>query len=268
MRARRSSFLECAALSSSKTVHWSSMALLPFAIFLLFFVSVFAQTADLQISPVFDGHFSDPFHVPYQHASKLHIAGTTHKYLVCDSGDLTPGCAHSRPNEFRTNARLNETAENAKIEYCGAAGIHPFQSNDGSWDALVTLHVAKKSDGCNSSDDWAVIVHAQPETRQTGHPPSSWIGDKIMIGDFSKNVDANYDGKYFQTPKGELYLVYQKQFSGKRGHKRDGIVAWPMANPTTLEGEKAITLLQPDENLNSENYVRGRSSRWQRLCPS
>ena len=237
------------------------MILPSFAIFLSFSISVHSQAADINVSPVFDGHFSDPFHVPYQHASKLHIAGTTHKYLVCNSGDLTAECAHTQPNDFTTSAELNRTAQDAKIEFCGAAGIHPYQSNDGSWDALVTLHVVKKSFGCESSKDWAVIVHAQPETSQTDHPPSSWIGDKILVGDFSTNVDANYDGKYFQTPQGQLYLVYQKQLS--KPPKRDGIVAWPMVNPRNLHGSSATTLLQPSENFNSENYVHGMFSRHQ-----
>lgn len=101
-----------------------------------------AQFADIPISRVSNGYFSDPYHVPYQQASKLHIAGTTHEYLVCDNGDLTAGCAHSQPNDFR-NGSLGQAATNANVQICGAAGIHPFQSNDGSWDALVTLHVAK-----------------------------------------------------------------------------------------------------------------------------
>jgi len=101
-----------------------------------------------------------------------------------------------------------------------------------------------------------------------------------MIGNFSENVDANYDGKYFQTPDGHLYLVYQKQKSNpaedngvqtmseqvqlvdqkqeSESPKRDGVVAWPMNNPTTLTpGTKPTFLLLPDDNLNSENYVAG-----------
>lgn len=108
----------------------------------LIVVSSNAQFADIPISRVSSGYFSDPYHVPYQHASKLHIAGTTHEYLVCNNDDLTAGCAHSQSNDFR-NGSLGQEATNAKVQICGAAGIHPFQSNDASWDALVTLHVAK-----------------------------------------------------------------------------------------------------------------------------
>ncbi|KAJ5635471.1 uncharacterized protein N7484_008784 [Penicillium longicatenatum] len=80
-----------------------------------------------------------------------------------------------------------------------------------------------------------------------------------MVGSFSENVDANYDGKYFQTPYKKLYLVYQKQKS--QSPKRDGVVAWPMNDPTTLTpGTKPTFLLLPDENLNSENYVAGNDS--------
>lgn len=79
-----------------------------------------------------------------------------------------------------------------------------------------------------------------------------------MIGSFSKNVDANYDGKYFQTPDGKLFLVYQKQKS--TSPKRDGVFAWPMNNVTTLSGSKPRVLLLPDNHLNSEDYVAGNHS--------
>lgn len=102
-------------------------------------------------------------------------------------------------------------------------------------------------------------MHAHPESLQQDHPPSSWIGDKVIIGSFHENVDANYDGKYFQTPANELYLVYQKQKSSSP--KRDGVVAWPMDNPTTLKpGSGPEWLLLPSEELNSENYVEGDQS--------
>lgn len=82
-----------------------------------------------------------------------------------------------------------------------------------------------------------------------------------MIGNFSKNVDANYDGKYFQTPEGELFLVYQKQEVNKPGLKRDGVVAWHMQDPMILTpgDEWPRWLLLPGDDLNSENYVAGRS---------
>lgn len=80
-----------------------------------------------------------------------------------------------------------------------------------------------------------------------------------MIGAFSENVDANYDGKYFQTPDGQLYLVYQMRRS--KSPKRHGVVAWPTNSPTMLAPEtKPAFLLLPDANLNSENYVPGKKN--------
>ena len=57
--------------------------------------------------------------------------------------------------------------------------------------------------------------------------PTEYVGDKVLIGSFSEAVDANYDGKYFQTPGGELYLVYSKQAAPKP-QKRDGVAAIKM----------------------------------------
>ncbi|PTB35091.1 uncharacterized protein TrAFT101_010733 [Trichoderma asperellum] len=224
-----------------------------------------AWAADITISPVTNadpgaktGHFSDPFHVVYQDAKDLYISGTTHKYLKCNSGDLSAGCASLLKNKYETGSALNQTAHAAGTKICGAAGIHPFQSKDRSWDALVTLHVQSKPKKCDGISGWSVIVHARSKNPgPADSPPTSWIGDKVMIGTFSDNVDANYDGKYFETPDGKLYLVYQKQESKKP--KRDGVAAWPMNNPTTLTpGSSPTFLLLPGEELNSENYVSGK----------
>ncbi|KAF3057475.1 hypothetical protein CFAM422_012366 [Trichoderma lentiforme] len=220
--------------------------------------------ANIPISPVTNvnqgaktGYFSDPFHVVYQNATNLYISGTTHKYLTCSSGDLSAECASLGNNKYKTSSSLNQTAHAAGTTICGAAGIHPFQSKDRSWDALVTLHV-QNNPKCNGISGWSVIVHARSENPGPADlPPTSWVGDKVMIGSFSENVDANYDGKYFQTPDGQLYLVYQKQKSKKP--KRDGVAAWPMDNPTTLRpGTNPTFLLLPGKNLKSENYVSGK----------
>ncbi|KAF2491243.1 hypothetical protein BU16DRAFT_596013 [Lophium mytilinum] len=224
--------------------------------------------ADIPISPITNvdeagktGYFSDPFHVPYETSKVVYISGTTHKYLECD-GSLQPKCASSHPNKYDNTRALKQAADDSNTTFCGAAGIHPFQSGSGtsrSWDALVTLHVQSTPD-CKGISGWSVIVHAHPENASAVDvPPTSWIGDKVLVGSFSEDVDANYDGKYFQTPAGQLYLVYQKQYSKKP--KRDGVVAWPMDNPTTkTPGSKPTFLLLPNDNLNSEDYVEGNDS--------
>lgn len=222
-----------------------------------------AQAANIDIVPLTNvdetagtGYFSDPFHVVYQNAKDLYISGTTHKYMECSHGDVSAGCASIHQNKYETGSELSHAAKAAGATICGAAGIHPFQSNDGSWDALVTLHV-QDTPKCDGISGWSMIVHAHPETPgKADVPPPSWVGDKVMVGSFTKRVDANYDGKYFQTPGGQLFLVYQKQKS--KTPKRDGVVAWPMDNPKTLTpGTEPTWLLLPDENLHSENYVAG-----------
>lgn len=223
-----------------------------------------ASAANIHIFPVTNvdqnagtGYFSDPFHVGYQNATDLYISGTTHSYLVCKQGDISPRCASKQQNKYETAASLNRTANDAGTTICGAAGIHPFQNANGSWDALVTLHV-QSNPKCDGISGWAVIVHAHPEPgRASSTPPTSWIGDKVIIGSFAKNVDANYDGKYFQTPNGQLYIVYQKQ--NTTSPKRDGVVAWRMDDPITLSpGTEPRWLLLPDEDFNSENYIAGK----------
>ena len=236
-------------------------------VFATFIASALAQS-DITVHPLTPvnesnrtGYFSDPFHVAHTDNQSVYIAGTTHQYLECHTA-LQPRCASTHPNRYRTSKDLNTTAEKAGTTICGAAGIHPFYTGSGanaSWNAVVTLHV-QKSPKCDGISGWSVIVHAHPDDSQTSStPPSSWTGDQILVGSFSEDVDANYDGKYFQTPAGELYLVYQKQKSANP--KRDGVVALPMDSPTTPKpGINATFLLLPDEDLNSENYISGNDS--------
>lgn len=204
------------------------------------------------------GYFSDPYHVPYVNESRVYISGTTHKYLECDGG-LSPRCATPNINttiQWNLTADLFKEMNNSKVQLCGVAGIHPFQSvSNGkrSWDAAMTLHVQEQSKECKGISGWSVIVHAHPNGSTTNTPPDSWVGDTKLVGNFSENVDANYDGKYFQTPEGKLYLVYQAQMQGPPT-KRDAVCAWPMSDPKTLDAENATLLLGPDEGLNSENY--------------
>ncbi|KAI9695780.1 MAG: hypothetical protein M1820_008453 [Bogoriella megaspora] len=235
------------------------MAFTYFTAFTIFALSVHAQ-GNIPVYPISDfdkaTYFSDPYHVRYQDTQGIYISGTTHQYLECDAS-LQPGCASSSANDYRNDQNLNQTAKSSNATICSSAGIHPFQSViDGkrSWDAVVTLHVQDNS-ACDGISGWSVIVHAHPENASAVDlPPTSWIGDKVLVGSFSEDVRANYDGKYFRTPAGQLYLVYQKQNSSKP--KRDGVVAWPMDNPTTKAlGSEPHILLLPDEDLNSENYV-------------
>ena len=204
------------------------------------------------------GYFSDPYHVPYENSQEVFVSGTTHSYLECNQS-LSPRCASAHPNEYASSDSIKQAANNSAATICGAAGIHPFQSGSGpnrSWDAVVTLHV-QNTTTCEGISGWSVIVHAHPlNASAADKPPTSWVGDKVLIGSFSDNVDANYDGKYFRTPAGQLYLVYQKQYS--KDPKRDGVVAWPMDNFKTLAGSQPTFLLRPDEHLNSENYTHGK----------
>ncbi|KAF7187597.1 hypothetical protein HII31_10936 [Pseudocercospora fuligena] len=222
--------------------------------------------ANIPIYPLTDvdkPYFSDPYHVPYQNNQRIYIAGTTHQYLKCDN-KLEPQCASKVAIDYSSNSALNQSAREAGATICSAAGIHPYQSGSKtdsgdtrSWDAVVTLHVQNTSD-CNGISGWSIIVHAHPEDpNHLDTPPTSWIGDKLLVGSFSENVNANYDGKYFRIPAGQLYLVYQKAHEEKSKDKKvDGVVAHSLSDPKTPSpGAEPQWLLLPDEDLNSENYV-------------
>jgi hypothetical protein len=141
---------------------------------------------------------------------------------------------------------------------CGVAGIHPFQTisgNDNSWDAAVTPHVQENETVCDGLKGWSVIVHASPAVSTVNTPPLAWTGDKVLIGTFTDKADANYDGKYYRTPEGRLFPIYEKNLHPKP-MKRDGVVAWPMKDFVTPAhpNQNATILIAPDEGLNSENY--------------
>jgi hypothetical protein len=228
---------------------------------LLSIVSIVHGAAKIPIKPLTNvninektGYFSDPFHVPFEHASKVYISGTTHSYLECDK-PLTPGGCSAKEIKFAYGESIKDKAQAAKATICGAAGIHPFQNKKGSWDAVATLHV-QNTTHCEGISGWSVIVHAHPNDDL--NPPSSWTADEILVGSFREHADANYDGKYFKTPAGQLYLIYQKQKS--KHPKRDGVVAQAMSNPKTLTGD-VNWLLLPEDDLDSEYYVAGKDFR-------
>lgn len=242
------------------------MLLLYLTAFLAYSLEIYAQ-ANITIQPLTDvdvsrhiGYFSDPYHIPYQNETRVYISGTTHQYLECDGG-LSPKCATPKRNEdilFNVTQELQQQLDKAKVQVCGVAGIHPFQtvSDNKSWDAAVTLHVQENNTVCHGLEGWSVIVHASPVVLTTvDTPPFSWIGDKVLVGNFTDKADANYDGKYFRTPEGELFLIYEKNLH-KKPMKRDGVVAWPMKDFMTPAdpNQDPTILIAPDEGLNSENY--------------
>lgn len=243
------------------------MALLLLLFHLIAFTLAAKAQTNIAIYPITEvneakktGYFSDPYHVPYKSSQKIYISGTTSKYLECNTS-LRPKCACLDTNKYKSSKELRNQKGNSTW-ICSHAGIHPFQSGSGanrSWDAAVTLHLQNTSN-CDGITGWSVIVHAHPvDPSAIDVPPTSWIGDQLLIGSFSTPEDANYDGKYFRAPTGQLYLVYSKQQSTPK--KRDGVAAWPMDNPwTKTPGSNATFLLVPNDDLNSEDYVTGNNS--------
>ncbi|KAJ6022225.1 hypothetical protein N7540_007729 [Penicillium herquei] len=94
-----------------------------------------------------------------------------------------------------------------------------------------------------------------PQDPQPLKLPNSWVLDEVMIGSFSKNVDANYNGKYCRTPDEKLNPMCQKQHEK---FKRDGVVTWRMIYVTTLTpGTQPRFLLLPDHSLSPKTCVSG-----------
>ncbi|KAI0099591.1 hypothetical protein GGR51DRAFT_564838 [Nemania sp. FL0031] len=243
------------------------MILLPSLVHLTAFAIAAKAASNIPIYPITQvvknktGYFSDPFHIPYEGNQSIYISGTTHNYLECDTS-LTPKCASQKaPQAIKyKNGEVLMKQKGNSTHICSSAGIHPFQSGTGAnrtWDAVVTLHVQDNPD-CVGLKGWSVIVHAHPaDPSAVDVPPTSWVGDKLLIGSFLTAEDANYDGKYFRTPSGELYLLYSKRMPSKSG-KRDGVAAVPMDDPQTKKpGANATFLLLPDDDLRSEDYVEG-----------
>lgn len=209
-------------------------------------LSSLAQTSQVIVHDVYSGDFSDPYHVPYNSPSSLYIAGTTHQYLVCASTNLSPDCAQETPVTLTYSSTLTSNAAGNNVTIASAAGLHPYQMTSGgttTWIMAVTLKV-QPNDG---SSGWSVIAHATPDDPTSSTPPTTWVADNLIIGSFANNVDADYDGKYFQD-SGQLYLIYQKELSASP--HRDGIVAQAMDSPTQHASSGPVTMLAPNPDTN------------------
>jgi uncharacterized protein (DUF2147 family) len=120
-----------------------------------------------------------------------------------------------------------QEVSNANVNICSVYGIHPFQTvSNGKKkkkkkkkkkNGIKQLHTRYRKNPINvrvsrygASSSWTY-----PEGSTVDTPPAPWIGDKTLVGSFSDNEDANYNGKYFRTLEGKLFLMYQKQMHEK-----------------------------------------------------
>lgn len=146
-----------------------------------------------------------------------------------------------------TPVTVDAGALRAEIAAAGATitnfqNLNAFQDDAGEWHAVLAIGVHSPA----QPDHWTVLVHAHPATKAvSAGAPLAWSADTVLSGSFSKLVDGNYDGKYFED-SGHLYLLYVKNFVPKPA-LRNGIVIQPMLSPTRPAPEDAITLLTPGD---------------------
>lgn len=208
-----------------------------------------------------EGYFSDPYPIHFapkiQDSVPLTFSGTTQKLLSC-SGALRPECFQQTTIEVNYDD-LKQQAHAVNTKVTSIAGIHPYQNQRGEWDMVLAVKVESQAadTDANAKQDhsWTVIAHATP-IDHSRPVPTSWKADKLLVGSFKTNQDANYNGRYFEDD-GKLYLMYSKRLSAPKEPARDGIVAQLMQSPTELTNELPVTLLRPNEgnnSLNSELY--------------
>lgn len=197
-----------------------------------------------------EGYFSDPYPIHFapklQDSVPLTFSGTTQKLLSCP-GALRPECFQETTIEVNYDA-LKQQAQAANTKIASIAAIHPYQNRHGEWDMVLAMKVKSQAANtdANAKQDqaWTVLAHATPIDRSSP-VPTSWKADKLLVGSFTTNQDANYNGKYFEDD-GKLYLIYSKRLSARKEPARDGIVAQLMQSPTELN--------EGNDSLNSELY--------------
>jgi hypothetical protein len=203
------------------------------------------------------GYFEDPLpiHLAATAGSYLpSIAGTTHQILGCVT--LADGCYTPGNLTITTGQSLMaQLPPNTTI--VGYQNNNVYQDNAGNWQMATTVSVRNASANPNNLP-WNVILHASPTSGTAMSPggiPLTWTSDALLIGSFSSQADANYDGKYIEDG-GNLYLIYSKRLPTTNSH--DGIVAQSMSSATQVSSSAPVTLLAPDVNaddgLNSELF--------------
>lgn len=208
-----------------------------------------------------EGYFSDPYPIHFapkiQDSEPLTFSGTTQNLLICP-GAVRPECFRKTKIEVNYDA-LKQQAHEVNTKIASIAAIHPYQNQRGEWDMVLAVKVESQVVDTNTNakrdQAWTVIAHATP-IDHSRPVPTSWKADKLLVGSFTTNQDANYNGRYFEDD-GKLCLIYSKRLSAPTEPARDGIVAQLMQSPTELANEPPVTLLRPNEgadSLNSELY--------------
>lgn len=195
------------------------------------------------------GYFEDPLPIHLAQTSGSYlpsIAGTTQKILGCTT--LAAECYTPTGLTVKTGSSLSSQLP-ANEQLKGYQNNNIYQDDAGNWQMATTVSVDNPTANPNGLP-WNVILHASPAAGSATSPqgiPLSWISDTLLVGSFTTQDYANYDGKYIEDNQ-VLYLIYSKRLTTGNTPEHDGIVAQPMSSATQLSSSSPTTLLAPDDN--------------------
>lgn len=195
------------------------------------------------------GYFSDPLPIHRAMPDGSYIpslAGTKAQILSCSA--LAAGC-YNTPSALTITASPSLTSQlPSGATLAGYENYNVYQDSAGNWQMAVTRAVNNPAANPNNLE-WHVILHASPATDSPADPsgvPLSWVQDTLLIGSFTTQAAANYDGKYVED-NGKLYLIYSKNLQASPT-MQDGIVAQLMISATQPSSDGPTILLPPETN--------------------
>ena len=193
------------------------------------------------------GYFEDPLPIHQTGAAGSYlpsIAGTTHQILDCTT--LAASCYTPSTLTITTGDALTSQLP-ANTQLKGYQNNNVYQDNAGNWQMATTVTVNNPSANPNGLP-WNVILHASPvsgSATSANGVPLSWTADTLLVGSFTTQANANYDGKYIED-NGTLYLIYSQRLQPSPA--QDGIVAQSMVSATQLSSSPPAPLLAPENN--------------------
>jgi hypothetical protein len=207
-----------------------------------------------QIGEDGSGYLADPQPIRTMPSSgnRVQMLSGTTKAIVRCAYPIKPGCFSWTPITV-TAGTLKAQIEAAGAHQTNIQNTDIFQDDHGGWHAAVTIGVASE----RHPKHWTIVAHAHPVGPQNADtPPTTWEADTVLSGSFSRPVEGNYDGKYFEDG-GRLYLLYVDTIAPPPA-LRNAIFLQPMESFTRPAATPRIMLLHPGDregDLQSESYA-------------
>lgn len=205
------------------------------------------------------GYFSDPYPIPDPAGGSQPPAFSGSPKSILHADQLVPGAYTPEPITVTVSDGLaQQAAQHGATFQPGTTAPNVWSENnniarldDGSWHLATTLRVSNPAQPDTAY--WTVVVHASPSGPGGDTIPTAWTADALLVGSYDTPVTANYCGKYVEDG-GQLYLTYSKRLNPEP-NATNGIVAQPLADPSTLADASPTVLIQPEsEGLKSELF--------------